>query len=236
MSLAGKHVVIVGGSSGIGAAAARQALAEGAQVTVTGRSPEKAKKAAEALGAQWAAFDMSDAEAIERFFAAQERVDHLVLLGGAMGAGSVRDLDASAFHAVVESRLYGAYNAVHSVLKKMPREGSVVFISGIFSAKPAVGTAMLAGTIAGVETLARALAREIAPIRVNTLRAGVIDTPMLDGVYGGRRGEAVAAAAGRLPAGRIGTAEEAADAILFLLKNEFVTGTTLDVNGGELLV
>lgn len=236
MSLAGRHVVILGGTSGIGAAAARQALAEGARVTVTGRSAEKAKKAADALGAEWAAFDVGDAAAMEAFFAGQERVDHVVLLGGGLDVGLVREKTAEAFRGSVESRLYGAYNTVHHAVKKMPQDGSVVFISGIYSVKTPPGGAMLAATIAGVETLGRALAREVAPIRVNTLRAGVIDTPLLDAAYGEQKAGAVQAAAERLPAGRIGTADEAADAILFLLKSGFVTGTTLDVNGGELLV
>jgi NAD(P)-dependent dehydrogenase (short-subunit alcohol dehydrogenase family) len=109
-------------------------------------------------------------------------------------------------------------------------------MSGTAARKPLIGASLATASCGAVEAFARALAVDLAPIRVNTIQPGFVETPLLDGLLGAQRDEVLAAAAARLPVKRIGRADEIADAVLFLMKNGYVTGITLTVDGGGLLV
>lgn len=230
MSLDGQRVVIIGGSSGIGLAVARQARAEGALVTIGGRSEGRLQEASRALGeVAVARVDISDEASVNALFEPLTHVDHLVISAGTVGPSGVLRSDIETLRAVVEQRLWGAVYAVRAAAPKMDG-GSITFTSGGISARPRAGAALTSAVLNAVEALARALAVEIAPIRVNCITPGAVATP-LQGV--GPAAEARMAERGRaLPVGRIGTAEELAQVYLMVMTNGYLTGEILHVDGG----
>jgi len=245
MRLEGKHLVVVGGSSGIGLETARLALAEGASVTIAGRSEDRLQRAvaglrAQAGGAAWRGVrpvvaDVTDESSIRALFEGEPRVDHLFLPAGELrpGYGDVLDADLPGLRSVLETRLLGVVHVVRQVRPKMAG-GSITLMSGLYSTRPGRGGALGAAAVAAVEGMTRALALDLAPIRVNAVAPGLIDTPLWN-AFGAQR-EAILAHAAALPVGRIGRPEEVAQAVLFLLGNGFVTGTVLAIDGGGGLV
>jgi NAD(P)-dependent dehydrogenase (short-subunit alcohol dehydrogenase family) len=141
--------------------------------------------------------------------------------------------DLDGLRSILEIRLLGVVHAVRHARPQM-HGGSITLMSGLYSTRPAAGGAMGAAAVAGVEGMTRALALDLAPIRVNAVAPGLIDTPLWDS-FGAHR-EAIAARAASLPVGRIGRPEEVAEAVVFLMTNGFVTGTVLPIDGGGGLV
>jgi NAD(P)-dependent dehydrogenase (short-subunit alcohol dehydrogenase family) len=249
MRLDGKRVIIIGGSSGIGLETARLALAEGAFVTIAGRSEERLRGAAERLRLSSAggtshapsdrlrsvAADLADESSIESLFAGETRVDHVFVPAGELGPGraDVLGADLGDLRSILEVRLLGVARVVRQAKPRMDG-GSITLMSGLYSTRPASGGAMGAAAVAAVEGMARALALDLAPIRVNAVAPGLIDTPLWD-AFGSKR-EAIVASAAKLPVGRIGRPEEVAEAVIFLMNNGFVTGTVLPIDGGGGLV
>jgi NAD(P)-dependent dehydrogenase (short-subunit alcohol dehydrogenase family) len=241
-----KRVVIIGGSSGIGLETARLALVQGASVTIAGRSEDRLRKAAESLEFSYedarsktptdrlrcAFADMADEASIRSLFAAEAQVDHLFLPAGELRPGAADALrsDAEGLRSILEVRLLGVVHAIRQARPKMREEGSITLMSGLYSTRPAAGGAIAAAAVAGVEGMTRALALDLAPIRVNAVAPGLIETPLWD-AFGPQR-EAFAARAAKLPVGRIGRPEEVAEAVVFLMTNGFVTGTVLPIDGG----
>src|SRR6516162_2739526 len=206
MALTSTTVVILGGSSGIGLATAKAALAEGARVIITGRSSERLRAANAILGneAKTVALDPKLASGLE----------------------SVRP--------ALDTRFWGAFYAAKFAATKMGAGGSITFMSGAAAIRPIRGASVATASCAAVEAFARALAVDLAPIRVNAIQPGLIDTPFLDSL-GARRDAFMTEYSKRLPVGRPGRPEEVADAVLFLMKNGFVTGITLTIDGGGVL-
>jgi len=246
MRLEGKHLVVIGGSSGIGLETARLALAEGASVTIAGRSEERLRRAAETLGNAPAAgpteervrtvrADVTDESSIRALFEGGPRVDHLFLPAGELqpGGGDVLAADLNGLRSILESRLLGAAYAVRQARPQMAG-GSITLISGLYAHRPARGGAFGAAAVAAVEGLTRALALDLAPTRVNAVAPGLIDTPLWD-AFGPQRA-AILALGAALPVGRVGRPEEVAEGVLFLMCNGFVTGTVLSMDGGGSLV
>jgi NAD(P)-dependent dehydrogenase (short-subunit alcohol dehydrogenase family) len=250
MRFDGKHLVIVGGSSGIGLETARLALAAGASVTIAGRSADKLRRAAESLQAhsnkgtatassnplRQAVADIAAESSIQALFASESRVDHLFLPAGDLqpGGGDALTSDPGSLRWILETRLMGVVNVVRQARAKMAKDGSITLMSGLYSHRPARGGAMAAAAVAAVEGMTRALALDLAPTRVNAVAPGLINTPLWD-AFGDQRA-AIAARAETLPVGRIGRPEEVAEAVLFLMSNGFVTGTVLAIDGGGSLV
>jgi NAD(P)-dependent dehydrogenase (short-subunit alcohol dehydrogenase family) len=242
MRLDGKRVVIIGGSSGIGLETARLALAEGASVTIAGRSEGRLQRAAESLVAvgnpdrlRTVIADIGEESSIQALFAAETRVDHVFVPAGELrpGGGCALGTEFEGLRSILEVRLLGVARVVRQATPRMAG-GSITLMSGLYSTRPAARGAMAAAAVAGVEGMARALALDLAPIRVNAVAPGLIDTPLWD-AFGDQR-EAFAARAAKLPVGRIGRPEEVAHAVLFLMTNGFVTGTVLPIDGGGGLV
>ena len=235
MSLADKRVVIFGGSAGMGYATAQAALAAGAQVLIAARSPEKLAAARAALGnnVDTAVLDVTDESAVREFFARCGPFDHLVTTAAVVNRKPFFEVTAAEAHAAFESKFWGQFYAARHAAPHIRGNGSITFFSGISSRK-GMGGLVVTGAINGaVEALCRALALTLAPVRVNTVCPGFIDTPGHDDAAGRRRKtlEAVAAA---IPAQRVGTAAEVAQTVLYLLQSEFTTGTVIDIDGGHL--
>lgn len=238
MTLKNTQVVILGGSTGIGLATAKAAQAEGAQVIVTGRDIDKLKRAQAELGAQakTVALDVADEAGTQSFFAGLARVDHVFITAGTLVPDRKLAPDSNKLRPAMDTRFWGALYAAKYAAPKIPVGGSITFMSGTAAWRPLEGAAVASASCGAVEAFARALAVDLAPIRVNVIEPGYVDTPLLDSLLGAKKGEILAAAAARLPVKRIGTSEDVAEAILFLMKNGYVTGITLTIDGGGLLV
>lgn len=221
------RVVVVGAGGGIGAATARAFVAAGAHVVAAGRT--EAKLAASGA-ARTAVLDLLDGAAIEAFFAAEAPFDHVVIAGAATKSGPVATLSIEAAEASMQSKFWGAYRAARAA--RIKDGGSLTFISGFLSYRPSA-TSVLQGAInAALEALGRGLALERAPVRVNTVSPGLIDTPLWAGLADEARATMFDNTARRLPARRIGQPGDIAQAVLFVATNPFVTGTTVTVDGG----
>ena len=233
-SLQGSHIVVVGGSSGIGLATAKAAKSLGAKITIIGRTPEKLRAAeAEIGGALTAVANISDRKSIERVFAEMPQIDHLVITAGGVHAGKLADTDPDKLLAEVHEHIAGSLYTVKAAVPQIPPKGSIVLMGGQFSDRPnGNGTSTMALACRGIEALARSLALEFQPIRINVIAPGFVDTPLYD-VFGSEaRAELLAQAAASLPIGRIGRPEEIADAIIFLLTNGYMNCEVLHIDGG----
>ena len=238
MSPAGSRVVVVGGSSGIGLATAKAAAGVGAAVVVAGRSEERLREAVEGMGAakervEARAVDLTQKGDVEAFFAGLGEIDHLVLPGSSVTTGTLKELDLAEARASMDSKFWGPYVAVRHA--RVDEAGSVTLFSGALSRRPAPGTAALSAVNAAIEALGRALALELAPVRVNVVSPGLVDTPAYGGMPAEQREAMYRAAADRLPVGRVGAAEDAAATALYLMQNGFSTGAVVDVDGGGLI-
>ncbi|UYY58077.1 SDR family oxidoreductase [Sphingomonas sp. S2-65] len=230
IGLENARVLVVGGSSGIGRATAEAFARSGASVTVASRGGETLTEAAAAIQGRPAPLDTGDNEAIERFFAEEAPFDHVVVSAAKTKGGPVGKLPIADAQASMESKFWGAYRIARA--SRIVDGGSLTFVSGFLSHRPSP-TSVLQGAInAAIEALGRGLALERAPVRVNTVSPGLIDTPLYAGMSDPDRAAMFDRAAARLPVGRIGNPEDVAAAILLLATNPFATGTTLTVDGG----
>jgi NAD(P)-dependent dehydrogenase (short-subunit alcohol dehydrogenase family) len=238
LSLKNTIVVVLGGSSGIGLATAKAAQAEGAHVIITGRSQERLRTAQAELGkdARVVALDVADEAGTRSLLQELDALDHLFITAGTLLRDRLLTPDSMTLRPAMDTRFLGALYAAKYSAPKIRAGGSITFMSGTAARRPLAGVSVASASCGAVEAFARALAVDLAPIRVNTIQPGFVDTPLLDEVLGPQRNEILAAAAARLPVKRIGSADEVADAVLFLMKNGYVTGITLTIDGGGLLV
>src|SRR5580765_3711642 len=230
MHLRGTRVIVVGGSSGIGLAAARLTKEAGAEVTIVGRSPVRLKQAQESLGGVRAVeADITDTAAIGRVFEGLDRVDHVLVSAGTIKNGTLVKNDLTTLRQIVDERLWGVVNVVRGSAPLMTT-GSITFTSVGMSTRPRPGSAMLTSMLAAVEAL------ELAPGRVNVVTPGLIETPLLDTTYGAERAKLVQSRAAVLPGKRVGTAKEVAEVILLLMTNRYITGEVVRIDGGSRLL
>ena len=236
MALTNKTVVILGGSSGIGLATGKAANDEGANVIITGRSRERLQSAKTILGnkVRTVPLDVLDEAGTQALFAGLDHVDHVFITAGAVLFDAKLATTTASIRPALDTRFWGAFNAAKCAATKMGPGGSITFMSGAAAIRPIRGASVATASCAAVEAFARALAVDLAPIRVNAIQPGLIDTPFLD-TLGDRRNAFMAEYSKRLPVGRPGRPEEVADAVIFLMKNGFVTGITLTVDGGGVL-
>jgi len=231
-NFASKHVLIVGGSSGIGAAAARAFAALGADVTIASRSQSKLDAVAADIGSgvRTAVLDTTDDAAVERFFAGAGPFDHVVVSAAQTPGGPVRELALADAYTAMNSKFWGAYRVARAA--RIVEGGSLTLVSGFLSVRPSKSSVLQGAINAALEALARGLALELSPVRVNTVSPGLIATPLWSKLSGDARQSMFDGAAARLPARRVGQAEDVANAIVYLAGTPFATGSTVLVDGG----
>jgi NAD(P)-dependent dehydrogenase (short-subunit alcohol dehydrogenase family) len=233
----GQRVVIIGASAGIGEASAKAFAARGAAVTITGRSKERLDQAARRIGHHVAAteLDATSREALDEFFATSGTVDHLVLCAspGAVGVGPIATLDEADLRQAFDGKFFAHVKAIQAALPRLRRDGSVTLVTAVSARTAFPGTAGLAGANGALEAIVPPLAVELAPLRVNAVSPGVIDTPWWSGMPAEQRRAYFEATAAVSPVRRVGQPEDVADAIVYLADAGFVTGTVLECTGGS---
>ncbi len=233
MDVDGKKAVVFGGTSGIGLATARMLAAKGAVVTAVGRDPAKAQELPE--GAAFKVCDTTDSGAVEALLAEEAPYDILVsaATGGARAMGPFLEMDMEGYKGSF-AKLWGYANVVRYGAQHLNDGGSITLVSGAPARNMKPGQVALSSVGGAVEALVRAVAREISPSRrINVVSPGMIDTPMMPAQGAEREALYEKMTAGHLIP-RAGTAEECAAGLMFVIENDFVTGTTVDVDGGWL--
>jgi NAD(P)-dependent dehydrogenase (short-subunit alcohol dehydrogenase family) len=235
--LLGQTVVVIGGSSGIGLETARRARAEGAGVVLTGRNPERLQQAALEVDAlSSAAFDATEFDRLERFFdELPTPVDHLMVTAGGPYYARLTDIDFDQARRSVDQHFWLPLHIARHAVGKVRPGGTLLFIGGTGGRRPAAGALITAFT-AALPALTKALALELAPVRVNLIAPGFVDTPLSATLLGDRLDERRDQLRTTLPIGRVvGPADVAALAV-HLMTNTAVTGATYDIDGGQQLV
>ncbi len=236
--LAGQTVVVIGGSSGMGLETARRAREEGAEVILTGRNAEHLKAAAAEVGARdTAAFDVTDPAALDRFFAdLPGPIDHLMLTGGGPYYAPLADLDFAEALRTLDAHLLVPLRIGQHAVGKVRDGGTLLFMSGTGVRRPAKGQDIAAFGSAGLRAMVANLALEIAPVRVNLIAAGFVDTPLSARLLGDDLDARRAQLRATLPIGRVVEPADIAALAVHLMINTAVTGATYDIDGGEQLV
>jgi NAD(P)-dependent dehydrogenase (short-subunit alcohol dehydrogenase family) len=244
MGLSGKRLIVVGGSSGMGLAIAKAALAEGAEVTIVGRSATKLNKAATDLGGNGRLntfeCDITCEADVVKLFAAMGSFHYLVntAVDVTNSYSPIEKLDLANARKLIDSKLIGPLLLAKYGSQQIDRDGSITFTSGIAAYRPGAGASVVAIVNSALAGLARALAVELAPVRVNVVSPGWTDTPVWDVITDSRseKEARLQQMAQRLPARRVGQPEDIAQAVLPLMQNGYITGTVLHVDGGQRLV
>ncbi|WP_432893585.1 SDR family oxidoreductase [Kribbella sp. CA-245084] len=237
-SLADQVVVVMGGSAGIGLETARLARAAGARVIITGRDRERLEKAAAEVGAESAlALNLDDSADVERVFGElPEQLDHLLIGGSGPFYAPLAELDLEEAERFISQHLVGSLRIARLCVGRVRAGGSLTFISGTGARRPGVGL-MLAGIATAAQSAIVANAAvEIAPIRVNTVAAGFVDTPLSARLLGDQLEERRAQLRATLPIARVVGPEDVAALVVHLMTNTALTGATYDVDGGQQLI
>jgi NAD(P)-dependent dehydrogenase (short-subunit alcohol dehydrogenase family) len=236
MSFDGQRVVIVGGSAGIGEAAAGAFAAAGAHVVITGRAKQRLDLAAARIAhpVEVREFDAADDAAVREFFGSSGTVDHLVLAAspGAVATGPFASLDQAALRQAFDGKFFAYVSVLQAALPSLRADGSVTIVSAMSARAAYPGAAGLAAVNGALEAMVRPLAVELAPLRVNAVSPGIIDTQWWAALPDEQRAAFFQAAAAASPVRRIGDPRDVADAICYLAGAGFVTGTVLECAGG----
>jgi NAD(P)-dependent dehydrogenase (short-subunit alcohol dehydrogenase family) len=235
--LTGQRVVIIGGSSGIGLETARRAQAEGAELTLTARSPDHLHRVGLELGASVAAFDALDFDRLGRFFdELPTPVDHVMVTGPGPYYAPLGDFDFDEGRRDVDAHLWLPMHVARNAVGRVRPGGTLVFIGGTGGRRAGSGFALISALTAATPAMAKSLAVELAPIRVNVIAAGFVDTPLSASLLGDDLEQRREQLRTTLPIGRVvGPADIAAVAV-HLMTNTAITGATYDIDGGQQLL
>jgi NAD(P)-dependent dehydrogenase (short-subunit alcohol dehydrogenase family) len=235
--LLGQTVIVIGGSAGIGLETARRARAEGAKVILTARNPERLKHAATEIDAlSTAAFDAADPVALGRFFRDLPVIDHVMVTAGRPYCGRLVDMDLTKVRDLIGQHLSQALYVARNAINKVRPGGTLIFMAGTGGRRPAVGMSIAGAVTAALPTLIANLALEIAPVRVNLIAPGFVDTPLSAELLGDQLEKRRNQLRNTLPIGRVvGPADVAALAV-HIMTNTALTGATYDIDGGQQFV
>ena len=236
--LAGQTVILVGGSAGIGLETARRARAEGADVILTGRNHDRLSRAAAEVGAQRAAvFDATDAAALRRFFGdLPGPIDHVLVTAGGPTYGPLLEMDGAQVREALSDHVVLGLEVARAAVGKMRVGGTLLLMGGTGGRRIAPGLGIASAATAVLPPFVAALALELAPVRVNLIAAGFVDTPLSASLLGDQLEERRSELRAKLPIGRvIGPADVAALAV-HLMTNTALTGATYDIDGGQQFV
>jgi NAD(P)-dependent dehydrogenase (short-subunit alcohol dehydrogenase family) len=236
--LGGQTVVVIGGSAGIGLETARLARAAGAEVILTGRDPDRLEHAASDVGAlSTAAFDASDAGRLAGFFGdLAGPVDHVMVTAGAPHYGPPLEMTPDEARDGITGHLLLALEVARAAPGKVTPPGSLVFMGGTAARRPRRGLAIASTATVAQPTLIANLALEVAPIRVNLIAAGFVDTPLSASILGDELEARREQLRSTLPIGRVVQPEDVAALAVHLMSNTALTGATFDIDGGQGLV
>ena len=225
------RVLVVGGTSGIGLGTAQMAAELGATVTVASRSSEKVRAATQVIanGASGEVLDTGNEAAIEAFFGEKAPFDHVIVSASQTKVAAVKELALADAYQSMNSKFWGAYRIARAA--GINAHGSLTLVSGYLSIRPRKGSAIQGAINAAVEGLTRGLALELAPVRVNCVSPGLVDTPLLDR-FGERKASMLEKARKTIPAGIVGAPEHIARQIIAFMTNPFMTGSTVYLDGG----
>ncbi|MGE3988839.1 SDR family oxidoreductase [Pseudorhodoplanes sp.] len=230
MSINNKKVVVVGGSSGIGYATAAMAKKNGADVVIASRPGQRLESAAKALGIKAVAADVTSDEAVENLFRETGPVDHVVVTAAVLRTGPIKTLAIADAKATMESKFWGAWRVAR--FSTINAGGSLTIVSGFLSVRPRAGSAIVGAANGALESLVKALAIELAPVRVNAVSPGMIDTPIRAAMAEDARRALLKQLADALPVKRVGLADDIALPIIGFMENGFATGSVLFLDGG----
>lgn len=231
--LAGKKVVVVGGSSGIGFSTAELAKSDGAEVIIASHNPNRLNAAAAKLGVTAIAADVTSDDSIASLFKKCGPVDHVVLTAAQLRTGPFKTVAMEDVRATMESKFWGAWRVARSA--DISAGGSLTLVTGFLSVRPRPNSAIVGAANGALESLARSLALELAPVRVNAVSPGIIDTPIRAAMPEQARKDMLAKTAAALPVGRVGTGEDIARQILAFMTIGFATGSIVYLDGGALV-
>jgi len=235
--LAGQTVVVIGGSSGIGFETARRARAEGAKVILVARDPKRLKNAAAEIDAlSTAAFDATDPVALENFFRDLPAIDHVMVTAGRPYYGRLADIDFTKVRELVGQHLLQAIYVARSATNKVRPGGSLIFMGGTGAKRPAVGLSIASAMTAALPALTACFALEIAPIRVNLIAPGFVDTPLSAELLGDQLEKRRNQLRTTLPIGRVVGPSDVAALAVHIMTNTAITGATFDIDGGQQFV
>jgi NAD(P)-dependent dehydrogenase (short-subunit alcohol dehydrogenase family) len=231
--LVGKKVVVVGGSSGIGLSTAELARREGATVIIASRNGDRLNAVADKLGATAIVADVTSDESVASLFRSCGPVDHVVVTAAQLRTGPFKTVSMEDVRATMEGKFWGAWRVARSA--DIRPGGSLTLVSGYLSIRPRPNSAIIGAANGALESLARSLALELAPVRVNAVSPGIIDTPIRAAMPEQARRDMLAKTAAGLPVGRVGTGEDIARQILAFMTIGFVTGSIVYIDGGALI-
>jgi len=235
-ALDGQTVVLIGGSAGIGLETARLARAEGADVILTGRDPERLARAAEEVGARdSAAFDAADPEALARFMAGAPALDHILVTAGRPYYAPLAEFDFEAAKAELDAHLWLPLHLARAAVGKVRDGGTLLFMGGTGGRSIQKGLSLVNAMTFAMPALVGALALEIAPIRVNLIAAGFVDTPLSADLLGDQLEARRRQLRDTLPIGRVVGPRDVAALAVHLMANTALTGATYDIDGGQQL-
>jgi NAD(P)-dependent dehydrogenase (short-subunit alcohol dehydrogenase family) len=236
--LAGQTVVVIGGSAGIGLETARRARVEGADVILAGRDPDRLKRAATELGAlSSAAFDAADPAALDRFFQGlPEQFDHMMITAGGPYYARLADLDHARAHRDFDEHQWLPIEVARHAVGRVRPGGTLLFMGGTGGRRPGPGMPLAAAGTAALPALIANLALEVAPIRVNLIAAGFVDTPLSASLLGDALDSRREQLRATLPIGRVVEPADVAALAVHIMTNTALTGATYDIDGGQQLI